>query len=83
MLLAQLDREYDALVRGDGGGLESRWQSLLGLSDREVVAETFDGTRLRGRLRECTFAGIEIESPGGTARVAPEQVRALSAAENA
>jgi BirA family biotin operon repressor/biotin-[acetyl-CoA-carboxylase] ligase len=81
MLLGEMDAEFDLLVQGDFDSLEACWKWRLGLLGREVVAECFDGTRVRGRLVECAFSGVDIDAPGGTKRLAPEQVRALTAIE--
>jgi BirA family transcriptional regulator, biotin operon repressor / biotin---[acetyl-CoA-carboxylase] ligase len=78
-LLAELDREYDLLMQGELATLEACWKWRLGLLGREVIAETFDGTRYRGRLRECAFGGLEIvQADGAALRLEPEQVRALT-----
>ncbi len=79
VVMAEMDAEYDLLAQGKFGSLESCWKWRLGLLGRDVVAECFDGARVRGRLIECAFAGIDIDTAGGTKRLAPEQVRSLSA----
>jgi BirA family biotin operon repressor/biotin-[acetyl-CoA-carboxylase] ligase len=82
LLLAELDLAYDSLAGGDLQALESNWESRLELTGREVVAETFDGARHRGCLRQCSFAGLAIDQPGGSiVRLAPEQVRSLNQVE--
>ena len=46
----------------------------------EVIAETASEP-LRARLRELTFAGVELELPGGVVKVPPEAVKYLAPAE--
>jgi BirA family biotin operon repressor/biotin-[acetyl-CoA-carboxylase] ligase len=79
VLLAEMDAEYDLLTQGDFGSLEACWKRRLGLIGCAVIAECFDGTRVRGRLVECGFGGIDIDAPVGLKRLAPEQVRSLLA----
>ena len=80
-LLTELDREYDLLVSGDLATLESCWKWRLGLLGREVLAETFDGSFHRGRLRECHFAGLQLErSDGSVMHLIPEQIKAIATA---
>jgi BirA family transcriptional regulator, biotin operon repressor / biotin---[acetyl-CoA-carboxylase] ligase len=77
-LLAELDSTYDRLVTGDMASVESQWASRLGLVGHEVLAETFDGVVHRGRLRECGFAGLDLESRSGQVELhLPEQIKAL------
>jgi BirA family biotin operon repressor/biotin-[acetyl-CoA-carboxylase] ligase len=76
-LIVRLDTEYDRLCRGDLATLEAAWNLRIGLLGEDVQAECLDGHRL-GRLRECTFAGLRIELPGGSLfQTAPENVRHL------
>jgi BirA family biotin operon repressor/biotin-[acetyl-CoA-carboxylase] ligase len=80
LLVAQLDAEYDRLCRGDIAGLESSWKGRLGLLGRPVVMECLDGVR-HGRLRDLSFAGVELELPdGGLISAPPELVRHISTA---
>lgn len=74
-LLTALDRLYHLLLNGMIGEVEERWRSRLGLVNRAVIAESFDGTRRRGILTGCEFAGLTIDGE----RLAPETIRALSA----
>jgi BirA family biotin operon repressor/biotin-[acetyl-CoA-carboxylase] ligase len=77
-LITRLDEGYDALVRGELAALESAWVERIGLVGREVTAECADGSAVRGRLRECAFAGLALEQAGGEAvTVVPERVRHL------
>jgi BirA family biotin operon repressor/biotin-[acetyl-CoA-carboxylase] ligase len=79
VLLAEMDAEYDLLMQGDLNSLEASWKWRLGLLGRDVVAECFDGTRLRGRLIECAFSGLQIEMTRSAVTILPpEQVRALA-----
>ncbi len=77
-LLEQLDRDYALLLDGELGTLEACWKWRVGLLGRPVVAEAADGTPHRGRLRELSFAGVELEQPDGSVRrLPPEGVRQL------
>jgi BirA family biotin operon repressor/biotin-[acetyl-CoA-carboxylase] ligase len=78
-LIAQLDHEYETLMRGDLTTLESCWGWRLGLLGREVIAELIDGDPIRGRLLSATFQAIELEIPGPRrVTIAPEKIRHLS-----
>jgi BirA family biotin operon repressor/biotin-[acetyl-CoA-carboxylase] ligase len=78
-LLSELDRNYELLIRGDLSILESSWNQRLALLNGEVLAETFDGIKHRGSLRECAFAGLALEGDDGSiVRLMPEQVRSLA-----
>jgi BirA family biotin operon repressor/biotin-[acetyl-CoA-carboxylase] ligase len=74
-LLTQLDEEYDRLYGGDLATLEACWKWRLGLLGKQVVAECADGT-YRGRLRELSFDGVELEADG-LMHLAPETVQHL------
>jgi BirA family biotin operon repressor/biotin-[acetyl-CoA-carboxylase] ligase len=77
-LIAELDREYDALCRGDLQSLETRWREGIGLLGKDVVVECHDAV-YRGRLRELAFGGLCLEvTPGETRRLLPESVRHLA-----
>jgi hypothetical protein len=79
-LLAELDHTYDQLMRGHRKELEARWVCQLGLIGRDVLAETFDGTRIRGRLSELCFDSMRLErSDGSCELLLPEQVKSLAA----
>ncbi|MFL5341712.1 MAG: biotin--[acetyl-CoA-carboxylase] ligase [Gemmataceae bacterium] len=79
LLIEQLDREYDLLLSGETTTLEACWKWRLGLLGRDVIAEDVDGHRFRGRLREVSFAGLDVErDDGSTLRLAPERVRSLT-----
>ncbi len=79
-LLRQLDDEYARLCAGDLTTLESCWKWRLGLLGRQVVAECATGSR-RGRLRDVTWDGVDLEvAPGTTLRMPPEAVLHLSPA---
>jgi BirA family biotin operon repressor/biotin-[acetyl-CoA-carboxylase] ligase len=81
LLIDRLDEEYDSLCRGDLAGLESCWKWRLGLLGRQVAVECHDGL-FRGRLRELSFAGLELQlDDGGLLRLAPEAVRHLAPLE--
>jgi BirA family biotin operon repressor/biotin-[acetyl-CoA-carboxylase] ligase len=77
-LLCQLDEEYHRLLNGDITTLESSWKWHLGLLGKQVAAECHEGV-IVGRLRELTFAGVELERPGEPLlTLAPEKVLHLS-----
>jgi BirA family biotin operon repressor/biotin-[acetyl-CoA-carboxylase] ligase len=79
-LIGELDEGYEALCRGDAGTLEACWKWRLGLLGKQVMAECADENH-RGRLREVTFAGLELEQrDGNVLRLAPEMVRHLEEA---
>jgi len=73
-LLGVMDRQYEWMIAGDFARLESAWNSRLDLAGRDVIAECFDGTRHRGRLLRCEFAGIVIDN----VTLVPETIRSLS-----
>jgi BirA family biotin operon repressor/biotin-[acetyl-CoA-carboxylase] ligase len=79
-LLTRLDEEYADLLQGDLDTLESCWGWRIGLLGKPVVAETAAGT-VRGRLRDLSFAAVELQTAAGVMRLPPEGVRQLSAAE--
>jgi BirA family biotin operon repressor/biotin-[acetyl-CoA-carboxylase] ligase len=77
-LIVRLDEEYDRLCRGDLTTLEESWKWRIGLIGEPVQVDCLDGER-RGRLRDCTFAGLEIEMADGSVfRPLPENVRHIS-----
>lgn len=77
-LLRQLDDEYALLLDGDLETLEACWKWHLGLLGREVTAECHDGI-IQGRLRELTFAGVELERAGAAPiTLLPEKVLHLT-----
>src|SRR5262245_43799106 len=81
-LLEQLDRDYTLLLDGDLGTLEACWKWRVGLLGKRVVAEATDGTPHHGRLRELSFAGVELEQADGSVlSLPPEGVRHLWAAD--
>jgi BirA family biotin operon repressor/biotin-[acetyl-CoA-carboxylase] ligase len=74
LVIRQLDEEYDRLRAGDLASLEACWKWRLGLLGRTVAVECYDQTR-RGRLRDLTWAGLELELPNGQVlRLRPETV---------
>ena len=80
-LLRILDAEYALLIQGELATLETSWKSRLGLVGKHVVAECANGVH-RGRLRELTFAGVELEQQEKPSLVLrPEQVQHLAAIE--
>jgi BirA family biotin operon repressor/biotin-[acetyl-CoA-carboxylase] ligase len=79
-LLHQLDAQFDLLCAGDLASLQAAWKGWLGLIGKEVVAECADGPH-RGRLRDLSWDGVELERPDGTLeRLRPEAVAHLFAA---
>jgi len=82
-LIERLDVEYDDLLHGEISELESRWKWRVGLLGREVIAIDSGSTIYRGRLRDLTFDGIDLECAGGRKLLQPELVRQLLPAETA
>src|SRR5207248_2260186 len=83
VVLRRLDAEYGRLLAGERVAVEADWKWRVGLLGRPVEVELADGTTARGRLREMGFAGLELDTPDGPARViAPEVVRHLRALGN-
>jgi BirA family biotin operon repressor/biotin-[acetyl-CoA-carboxylase] ligase len=77
-VIRQLDEEYDRLLAGELVPLEADWKWRVGLLGRQVVAELADGSAIGGRLRDLTFAGVEVEVGESAAEVLrPELVRQL------
>jgi BirA family biotin operon repressor/biotin-[acetyl-CoA-carboxylase] ligase len=80
LLIGHLDEEYDRLCEGDLAGLETCWKRWIGLLGKQVLAEGHDATH-RGRLRDVTFARLELESPEGEVlHLRPEWVQHLEPA---
>jgi BirA family biotin operon repressor/biotin-[acetyl-CoA-carboxylase] ligase len=77
-LLEELDVAY-VLLDAKLETLETTWAERIGLLGEMVTAETTDGTLHRGRLRNLTFDGLELESDGAVVRLMPETVRQLVA----
>lgn len=76
-LIRQLDRDYDALCRGDLNTLETHWRERLGLLGKHVVAECHDATH-RGRLIELSFRAVEMgRSDEPSLVLSPERIRHL------
>jgi BirA family biotin operon repressor/biotin-[acetyl-CoA-carboxylase] ligase len=76
-LIGELDEQYERLCQGDFGTLEAFWKRRLGLVDKHVVADCSKETYY-GRLRQVTFAGVELELPEGKLlRLSPESLRRL------
>ncbi len=77
-VIRRLDEEYDRLLAGELVPLEADWKWRVGLLGRQVVAELADGSAVGGRLRDLTFAGVEVEVGDSAAEVLrPELVRQL------
>jgi BirA family transcriptional regulator, biotin operon repressor / biotin---[acetyl-CoA-carboxylase] ligase len=77
LLIRELDEQFDRLYQGDVATLEASWKRHLGLVGKQVAAEGAN-EEIRGRLRELTFAGLELERADGTLlHVSPESVRQL------
>jgi BirA family biotin operon repressor/biotin-[acetyl-CoA-carboxylase] ligase len=76
VLIQSLDLEYERLMQGELGLLESRWREGIGLMEKDVSIEQMDGTFLTGRLKEMTFDHLLLETPFGIdERFLPEEVR--------
>lgn len=74
-VVRHLDAEYGRLLGGERVAVESVWKWRTGLLGHQVVIERTDGSTTAGRLREMSFGGLELELPGGEARViVPETV---------
>jgi BirA family biotin operon repressor/biotin-[acetyl-CoA-carboxylase] ligase len=82
-LIERLDAEYEDLLLGETAALESRWKWRIGLLGHEVMVFDADGICHHGRLRDMTFAGIELEQPGGMKSLQPETIRQLLPAKMA
>lgn len=78
-VIRRLDAEYHRLLVGELVPLEADWKWRVGLLGRHVVVELTDGTRVAGRLRDLTFAGVELEVATGMRAIPPECVRQLRA----
>ncbi len=80
-LIRQLDAEYDRLLAGDLATLEARWKCHLGLLGKQVVVEPHGEEPCRGRVRDVTFAGVEIAPPAGeTIALPPERIKHIKPA---
>jgi BirA family biotin operon repressor/biotin-[acetyl-CoA-carboxylase] ligase len=79
-LLQVLDEEYALLNRGELTTLEACWKSHLGLIGKHVIVESVNGEQ-RGRFRDLTFAGLELEQAGKRPlHLLPEQVQHIQLA---
>lgn len=80
-VVGRLDAGYARLVDGELAELEANWRWRIGLLGRQVTVEAADGGTLTGRLREMTFAGLELETgEGGFHAFRPESVRHVTPA---
>jgi BirA family biotin operon repressor/biotin-[acetyl-CoA-carboxylase] ligase len=76
-LIQQLDEQYAQLCDGEVATLEACWKWRIGLLGKQVAAECPNGVH-QGRLRELSFAGLELEQADGQVMVLqPEAVRHL------
>ena len=74
-LIRRLDAEYARLLAGERVAVEADWKWRTGLLGRSVVVERTDGSTLRGRLRDMSFDGLELDEHDGPVRViVPETV---------
>jgi BirA family biotin operon repressor/biotin-[acetyl-CoA-carboxylase] ligase len=73
-VLTRLDGEYGRLLAGERVAVEADWKWRTGLLARHVAVELADGTTVRGRLIEMSFAGLDVETDGGVRRIVPETV---------
>jgi BirA family biotin operon repressor/biotin-[acetyl-CoA-carboxylase] ligase len=77
-LVTHLDAGYERLHQGDFDTLEARWRLHLGLLGQKVAVECIDGVHY-GRLRDVTFAGLQLERVDGDNLVlSPELVKHLT-----
>lgn len=82
VLIRKLDEEYDRLCAGDFATLEACWKWRSGLLGKQVLVECHDGHHT-GRLREMSFAGLEIDvGEPAPLRLAPERVAHIGAMTN-
>jgi BirA family biotin operon repressor/biotin-[acetyl-CoA-carboxylase] ligase len=83
MLLDRLNAEYELLAQGDVATLQACWKWRLGMLGRDVVAETFDGMIYRGRLKECSFDGLQLEQADGRVfQLVPEKIKAIASSHD-
>jgi BirA family biotin operon repressor/biotin-[acetyl-CoA-carboxylase] ligase len=76
-LVRNLDREYDLLLTGDFASLESCWKWRTGLLGKEVLVQGLD-CNFRGRLRDLTWDGAEIEiGHGESVNLLPETIQQM------
>src|SRR5262245_7258573 len=73
-LIGGLDAEYARLLEGNLATLEACWKWRVGLLGKHVIAECADGSTVSGRLREMSFAGVELVQPNGSRRVLPPEI---------
>ena len=74
-VVAALDAEYRRLLWGECIAVEADWKWRMGLLGRMVTVERTDGSVIRGRLREMTFDGLELELETGSVHIiVPETV---------
>jgi BirA family biotin operon repressor/biotin-[acetyl-CoA-carboxylase] ligase len=71
-LLHILDEEYCRMDAEDLVSLEACWKWRLGLLGKNVVVESVKGIH-RGRVREISFDGVELETPGSGALILPPE----------
>lgn len=78
VVLQRLDAEFARLHCGERVAVEAEWKWRTGLLGRQVQVELIDGGIVRGRMREMSFDGLEVELPdGGMCVVVPETVAHL------
>jgi BirA family biotin operon repressor/biotin-[acetyl-CoA-carboxylase] ligase len=76
LLLAKLDDSYGALLKGDLAGLEADWKKLIALERKDVCVTSITGQEQDGRLVECRFEGVRLETHSGQVLdMKPESVR--------
>lgn len=72
-IIQRLDDDYDLLLNGNVGALESLWQWRLGLIDKAVIAQCADGPHL-GQLLDASFDGVTLKDDENLIRLAPESI---------
>jgi BirA family biotin operon repressor/biotin-[acetyl-CoA-carboxylase] ligase len=75
LLIHHLDAAYHRLCEGDLETLLARWQGRIGLVGTQVLVQCHDAVH-RGRLRDLTWAGLDLEqATGAIVQLLPESVR--------
>jgi BirA family biotin operon repressor/biotin-[acetyl-CoA-carboxylase] ligase len=80
-LIRQLDEQYQLMLDGDFNKLEASWKWQLGLLGKVVLVEGVQ-RHYRGRLRDITLSGLDLEIEGGELlRLMPEAIRHIGIAD--
>ena len=76
-IIYRLDDDYDALLGGNLGRLESLWQWRLGLVGKHVIAQCADGPHL-GELVDASFDALTLRTDDDLIRLTPESILKLN-----